>query len=430
MRVATLAVGLLVGSARAAAQDYVEVPVASVEMGMTEEEGGHESSVYYPSGWMQFSGHKSCCGFKPHLADGWYKLSPVAAQAFFDRVARAVALGRPAPDVEEGQGHSHHCTITFPDGKTLVCRGFPLGSGDPGVGLGEAAKPTTLKRPSDFAQRKHVGRHLRSIAVLRVLERESDDVARLSLVEIDLLLAEMIKSPSRSVADGEFVAKILGKLPDAAAGRVAAMITGPRPAGLRPAEVIRALGAHGAAARPHVGAIGAAVIDDASRVAAALALWQIGGDEALAALRSLLPRLGAPPLEKNLQIYYRLQFARALRQIELPEARAILDDKIFPVVRAHIESAGPNAMNDAGAALDVWRGHPRAPLLEEAYTKLYLQLLRSPKPDDRWMAAERLHHRFHGKLPEPLRVALEKLRADANPTVKDWAEQALKVSAP
>src|SRR4051812_25628808 len=96
MRSALVGLLITVGAATVAAGDdeTTPVPLQAVTVSFSEEEGGSAHHEYLPSGWLHFTGHASCCGYKPPLADGWYRLTPAAARALFDDAARVVALGQ------------------------------------------------------------------------------------------------------------------------------------------------------------------------------------------------------------------------------------------------------------------------------------------------------------------------------------------------
>jgi hypothetical protein len=161
------------GSASAAT---TELPIRSVSTSFSEEEGGFASYTYYWSGWMLFAGHKSCCGYRPPLADGWYRVDAKQAQAMFDAAAQELALGHTTDTVER----TNEATIELEDGRRLELRGLVDAPTEVAHG------PLVKKKPADWNKRRYLGRHESNLSVLRVMA--GDPAPAAEPVSIDALL--------------------------------------------------------------------------------------------------------------------------------------------------------------------------------------------------------------------------------------------------
>lgn len=362
----------------------VELPIRSISTYYFEEEGGSAHWEYLSSGWLHFSGQASGRGYRPPMLDGWYLLPRADAQAIFDQAARAVALGQLArPDAARAQRDGSTTSVRLGDGRSLELSVAVGIHATPAVKLRRVAK-----EPKDAAQDRLRGRHLASIPALRVLEGAVDGASALTPEDAAIVVDALARDQRGGLVATGRAQRILPRLPDAALAPIAKLLRGPRPAWLSPTDLIDAIGAHGAAARPQVPAIAAAAVDDGSLAAAGKALAAIGGDEAADLLaKSIVPRLAAPPREPALQLHYRLAFARALRAIDTPQAREALSGKVFPAIRAGLTDHGAIGLGHAHQALAIFAGLP-----EE----------------------------------RTLRDDLERLRTDPDPATRRWAEQALE----
>jgi len=302
-----------------------------------DPEGGYSSIEVFASGYVDAAGHRSCCGYRPRMATGVYRVTKMdALQRLFDDAAASLALheGEPREPPDRGGFGMHSDSHAVVDGASK-----PLASM---IDTSELGLVALRSRPADLDVAKVQGRVPASRRVVRVLfSRSLDDVPRLSRAQVELVIAQLRARVAHDRDQGflDWIGEALGKVDASALDLVPPLLSDPR---FLPADtVVEALGAHGAAARPWARAVhDVARKSDATLIAAAVALARIGGDDANKWVDDeLVPALSGTPKEPNLDLYYRVRFAEALAAIDRPSAKRALDQRVAPLLRARLDAA-------------------------------------------------------------------------------------------
>lgn len=320
--------------------------IASMTWSESDPEGGHSVITVHASGYVEAYGHKSCCGYTPRMATGFYRVTKTAAlQALFDDAAASLATheGEPAKTQDPGFGMHDQTTATVDGVEKPLALFFQTDE----LGLVAIAS-----RPADLATPKVEGHVPASKRVLRVLFlRAIEEVPRLSRAQVQLVLGQLRARAAHDRDQGflDFVAEVLAKVDGSALDLVAPLLGEPQFVAADAA--IAALGAHGSAARPYARLVhDAARKTDATLIAAAVALARIGGDEADKWVDGeLVPALSGAPKERNLDLYYRVRYAEALAAIGRPSSTQALQSRVVPDLRARLDAAmkrTPPAVSD------------------------------------------------------------------------------------
>jgi hypothetical protein len=326
------------------------VAIASITWRESDPEGGSSTIEVHPSGWVEAYGRRSCCGYTPRMATGWYRVTKTPAlQRLFDQAAASLAESRGAKPARPDHGFGmHQSTTALVDGKERPIAGAlggGLGFGDD-LGLVAGAKPANPDAPGV------VGHVPASLRVVHVLYRgDLAEVPHLTRDQVKLVIGEMRARAARDRDLGflELVAAVLERVDSSCVDLVAPLLDEPRFVGTD--AVMAALGAHGAAARPYAAAIHRkARASDATLVAASVALARIGGADAERWLSAeLVPALAGAPKERSLDLYYRVRFARALTSIGSPLATKLLASRVQPELERRMRAAlarRPPAVSD------------------------------------------------------------------------------------
>jgi len=327
--------------------------IAQLTWSESDPEGGSSTIAIYPSGYVQASGHPSCCGYKPRMTTGWYRVTKMdALQQLFDDAASILERDKHVRPPERERGHwgMETETTALVDGRNVPLAMF---FETEELGLAAiAAKPADLDTPK-VAAHLPASSHVRGV----LFERNVQEVPRLSRAQVELVLkqlrARVARNRDQSLLD--FIGELLAKIDPSCVDMLPPLIDEPR---FVPVDVvIAALGAHGPAARAHAGLVHAnARKSDATLIAASVALARIGGDDAEKWLQAeLIPALGGAPKEPNLDLFYRVRFAEALVSIERPAATQLLTTRVYPDLERRLDAAMKKQPPSLGDASELFR---------------------------------------------------------------------------
>lgn len=405
---------------------YEQVKIKSVTLVENEEEGGRSQEIYYPTGYMSFSGHASGRGYVPRLKDGWYQVDKKQLQAYFNQIAAYLAFYKPQAAAKEQYGTNNEMRVALESGEMEI--NPPLYSW---AGLELNPQPVaSYTLPPDYMNSKDciIGRRLADKQVLDVIFNAQPEKARaFTAAQTAVYLQAVRDQDSHMMDDIERIKAVLLEIP---AEHTSLLIPLLKDRFFRTSDMLAVLAGKGEKARPWTKEIIAAIQDDATLVEGSKALAAISGREALAWLKSKgIPKLSSSPQEPNLDLYYRVEFGKALLQIPLPEAREAYQRRVYPEYAARVKKLKPTfeGLGDLGSMVSaIGPDYDPQEIRTKTAASMVLSAMRAKDTQTRRAAITSVPGFFGKAVPAPILAELKEMLKEEDRDISVTAEEALR----